>query len=154
MRGCLSFGFIRSFKQIKFLGNVGIIMKRMQLTEENPLIRREYEKINIKEEILDETKEDCFIFFSDNGFYSIEDGQRDFVEKVVKENHYEWTSLAQNELIREKAGKIIGVRDVYMTWYIKGINPKVNSVDKLIDLLCEKTSGYKITTVGTSAGGI
>lgn len=50
-------------------------------------------------------------------------------------------------------GMMIFVRDIYKTFYVKGINHDVSSIDALLELLEEKTAGYQIVTCGNSAGG-
>lgn len=45
------------------------------------------------------------------------------------------------------------MRDVFKAWYVAGINSKVDSIDSLCALISELTKGYKLITVGSSAGG-
>ena len=94
----------------------------------------------------------CFIFFSGNGIFFPNDYET-AETTLIKNNRYEWKNIAQSDLIRLQAGKIIFLRDVYKQWYITGINSKIDSIAKLFYFLQEKTKGYEIITVGNSAGG-
>ena len=51
------------------------------------------------------------------------------------------------------AEDIIFVRDIYKVWCINGINSKVNSQDKLAELLKKMVGDREVVTVGSSAGG-
>lgn len=52
----------------------------------------------------------------------------------------------------QRAQKHIFVRDVFKQWYVKGINKKLNSTEKLLNFLQEHTKNKKIITIGSSAG--
>ena len=43
----------------------------------------------------------------------------------------------------KRASKHIFVRDVFKTWYITGINSKINNVPLLAELLRKETEGYE-----------
>ncbi len=58
-----------------------------------------------------------------------------------KENTYEWENLTQNPKIREYFGKIVFLRDVYRHFYIEGLNPRINCIDAIVDVLKEKIRG-------------
>lgn len=51
------------------------------------------------------------------------------------------------------AEKIIYVRDIFKSWYVTGISEELNSIDALIEFLREQTTGMRVFTVGSSAGG-
>jgi hypothetical protein len=53
----------------------------------------------------------------------------------------------------KNAGKLIFVRDIFKSWYVCGISDRYSSIDDMIDFLKEETKGYKVITVGNSAGG-
>lgn len=90
-------------------------------------------------------------FFPSNGLYYPNDIGT-FCKTIEIEDRFEWERLIEkNEL--PKAAKCIYVRDLHKTWYVTGINNKINSLDKLIIFLKEITKGYKVITVGSSAGG-
>lgn len=107
---------------------------------------------NIKEEIVDDTKRECYIFFSSNGIYEDNSFQK-FEEIMLKGDRYEWTSIASAVKKRKNVGKIIYVRDVYKNHYCHGINPSLCSIEKVIEYLGGCTKGYELTTVGISSGG-
>ncbi|MBQ3403603.1 MAG: hypothetical protein IJG65_09595 [Synergistaceae bacterium] len=94
----------------------------------------------------------AIIFFSGNGLY-FPNTKEEFTEKVIRQNRYEWENISSDRLIRQHYELVILVRDVYKQWYVNGINPSYNSVDKVAGLLREITSGFEVTTCGSSAGG-
>ncbi len=93
----------------------------------------------------------CYIFFSSNGVIINE--KKKFEQEIAKGNRYEWKNISKNYLIRRKAKRLIFVRDIYVQWYITGINSRINTIEKLADSLRELTNGMEIVTVGTSSGG-
>lgn len=94
----------------------------------------------------------CYIFFSGNGLYY--PNEYEVFEQVVEvQDRYEWENIAKSEEITTCASRIIFVRDIYKTWYVNGINEKIDSIDKLLVLLRELVRGMPVITVGNSAGG-
>ncbi len=90
----------------------------------------------------------CYIYFSSNALYK-KDNVNDFTEKVVKRDRYEWSRLrASNNPELE-----IFVRDIWLSWYVRGINARINSYEKLIRLLKNLSDGYRVRCVGASSGG-
>ena len=85
----------------------------------------------------------CVIFFSSGGLYS----EKNCAARLDGD-YYEFH---RNPVRR--AGRNIYVRDVLLSFYLDGINAEINSTDKLLALLKELTRGYRIITVGISAGG-
>lgn len=90
----------------------------------------------------------CYIYFSSNALYGKDDVE-DFYHRVVEGNRYEWMSLSAEC----KPALEIYVRDIYLSWYVKGINEKICNYDKLIVFLRELTEGYTVRCVGASSGG-
>lgn len=90
----------------------------------------------------------CYVYFSGNGLYSV-NNKTDFEMKVEHDNRYEWLNLSP----RKKPEKEIFVRDVWLAWYILGINEDLNTIDKIVSWLDKECEGYKVTLVGNSAGG-
>lgn len=45
------------------------------------------------------------------------------------------------------------MRDVFKQWYLTGINEQINSPQKLLEFLKQETDGFKVITIGSSAGG-
>ncbi len=93
------------------------------------------------------------IFFTGHGLYfptTIEQ----FREKVVNNNKFEWKNIAENKRIQICADKFIFVRDIYKNWCIQGINSRVDTQDKVANMLKEAVGDDKdVVTVGSSAGG-
>lgn len=94
----------------------------------------------------------CYILFSSNGLY-YPNTREVFEEEILKKDRYEWKWVVKNSRIPQMAGRIIYVRDIYKCWYSKGINERENTVEKTLELLKKLTDGYRIITVGSSAGG-
>lgn len=44
------------------------------------------------------------------------------------------------------------MRDIFKQWYIKGINGRINTVEKVYKWLLEETRGYHTVFIGSSAG--
>lgn len=122
------------------------------LNKMNSCLVKQFQQDNYREEIIDERKNVCYVFFSGNGIYSPDD-EDVFRRTILEQDHYEWEHIAQSREIRENAGKIIFVRDIFRSWYVNGINARLDSVQKLMDFLREKTAGYRVITCGNSAGG-
>lgn len=45
------------------------------------------------------------------------------------------------------------IRDIWLSWYVVGINAKYNTIDALIRKMREETEGMQVITVGVSSGG-
>lgn len=117
--------------------------------ESEPLINEQYEKDNFL--ICDYNNEDarpyCVIYFSSNGLYY--PNTRESFMDFVKNDRYEWRKHHFHNVRRE-----IYVRDIVKQWYIKGINSRISTVDKLIEWLsCNIPKDCDTITVGNSAGG-
>jgi hypothetical protein len=89
----------------------------------------------------------CAVYFCSHNIYypNTEDV---FTKRIVENNLYEW----YNTRI-QKSYKHIFVRDIFKQWYIAGINAEINSPEKLLEFLRQETKGYKVITLGSSAGG-
>lgn len=120
--------------------------------EQNEVILKAYQRDNYQCVDTGLRSDICYIFFSSNGLY-YPDTRKVFEEEIFQKDRYEWKWMAKNSGIYNIAGKIIFVRDIYKVWYTKGINNKSNTIDKVLELLKELTEGYRIVTVGSSAGG-
>lgn len=84
------------------------------------------------------------IYFSSNGWSSPKNAAT-----RVSDDYYEFH---RNQV--KRAGRHIYIRDVSLAFYLQGINPQINSIDKLLEFLQEKTKGYKkVVTLGVSSGG-
>jgi hypothetical protein len=89
----------------------------------------------------------CFVFFSSHGIYYPNTAEA-FHHSIVENNRFEW-----RRNLPHHAQRIILLRDVTKQWYLEGINSTINSVDRLLDFLREKTEGMEVVCVGSSAGG-
>lgn len=113
------------------------IVDRIYNSEDNYLI-----------EFNDSTPPDyCIIYFSSNNIY-YPNTKEVFEKDIINKNKYEWYGTRINF-----GHKHIFVRDIKKQWYISGINTYYDSPEKLLSFLKEETKGYKIITVGSSAGG-
>ena len=109
-------------------------------------------KENIEEELVHRTGNRCYVFFSSNGLYNTDDLE-EFNNKIVQADYYEWKSLAIPLKKHKDVGKIIYVRDVYVTHYLYGTCQQLNSIDKVVSRLQQMIEGYEVITVGISSGG-
>lgn len=89
----------------------------------------------------------CIIYFSSNNIY-YPNTKEVFERNIIDKNKFEWYGTRINF-----GHKHIFVRDIKKQWYLSGINSFYNSPDKLLKFLKEETKGYKVVTVGSSAGG-
>lgn len=89
----------------------------------------------------------CYIYFSSNGLYD-SDNIESFRDMISK-NKYEWLNLSADI----KPEKEIFIRDIWLSWYVKGINSDIDNIEKIAELLKYETKGYKTVLVGMSSGG-
>lgn len=93
------------------------------------------------------TKEYCAIYFCSNDIW-FPHTEEIFRKRIVEKNFFEWYHCRI-----DKAYKHIFVRDVFKQWYLSGINGQINSQQKLLEFLKQETNGFKVITIGSSAGG-
>lgn len=118
---------------------------------DNELLTEWYHKDNIL--VKDVGNGDkCYIFFASNDLY-YPNTVETFTERIVKKDRFEWVNMSASREIERDAGRMIFVRDLYKQWYITGVNDRINSHDKLLEKLRELSCGYRIITLGSSAGG-
>ncbi len=121
------------------------------LEPDNELLDEWYHKKNIL--VKDIGRGDkCYIFFASNDIY-YPNTVETFTERIVNKDRFEWTNMASSREIMADAGRMIFVRDLYKQWYITGINDRINTHDKLMDHLRMLAQGYRVITLGSSAGG-
>lgn len=89
----------------------------------------------------------CAIYFSSHDIY-FPDTEEMFRRRIVEKNVFEWYRCRVRG-----ARKHIFVRDVFKQWYLSGVNADICSQQKLEDFLREQTAGYRVVTIGSSAGG-
>lgn len=113
------------------------------------LLKEQYEKDNYKVIDINDNKR-CIIYCSSNGLWDY--SEESFRKDVMENDKYEWDNLDKNKLL-SYFGRKIFLRDIYLHFYVDGINNEINTIDKIISLLKELTRGFEITLVGYSAGG-
>lgn len=116
------------------------------------LLRKEYEKDNCIITRTGAKTGRAIIFFSSNGIY-FPNTEEEFTDKIIRRDYYDFKNISSDRLIRSYYELVILVRDVYKQWYVNGINPKYDSADKTAEFLRGLTSGFEVTTCGSSAGG-
>ena len=116
------------------------------------LLRKEYEKDNCIITRTGASTGRVIIFFSSNGIY-FPNNEEGFTDRIIRRDYYDFKNLSSDRLIHDYYELVILVRDVYKQWYVNGINPRYDSIDKTAEFLREITSGLKVTTCGSSAGG-
>lgn len=107
------------------------------------------ERANYVIEIDDNSLNDdlCVIYFSSHDIY-YPNTPDNFNINIVQKDKFEWR---RNTPI--SAYKQIFVRDLYKQWYIQGINNETATPFMLLRLLEKHTKGYRVITIGSSAGG-
>lgn len=111
-----------------------------------PIADRAYDLDNYK---IIQKKDDgvCVIYCSSNDIWY--PNEKDIFEKrIFIENRFEWENIRY-----QNAGKEIFIRDIYKSWYVTGINSRIDSMDKLLKWLRKETEGYEVIVIGSSAGG-
>jgi len=89
----------------------------------------------------------CVLYFSSNEIYYPNTIQA-FDYSIIQRDKYEWK---RNKF--PKAQKHIFIRDIRKQWYLGGINANLDNPVKLLDFLKNETAGYRVITIGSSAGG-
>lgn len=90
---------------------------------------------------------ECVLYFSSNNIW-FPNTEEAFRTSILENDRYEW------ERKPYRVGrKNIYMRDIYKSWYVQGINDRINSVDAIVDWLRKETSGYEVVCIGSSAGG-
>lgn len=88
----------------------------------------------------------CVIYFSSHDIYYPNNALA-LQNQLLLKNKFEWYNN------RIEADKHIFLRDIKKQWYLTGINSELNSIESVLDFLIKETAGYKIQTIGSSAGG-
>lgn len=89
----------------------------------------------------------CALYFSSNDIY-FPNTEADFRQRICEANFFEWYGMRF-----KKAWKHIFLRDIFKQWYLKGINDKIDSPERLLEFLRRETAGMKVITIGCSSGG-
>lgn len=119
--------------------------------KDDVIVRNAYEKLDNYKVVFHESegvqKDLCAVYFSSNEIY-YPNTRAAFTRSIMEKDKYEW---GKNSI--PNAHKHVYVRDIQKQWYIEGINLDANTPEKLLHLLKKLTSGYRVYTVGSSAGG-
>lgn len=112
------------------------------------LVERAYQSDNYKIEYNEAVdNNECVLYFSSNNIW-FPNTEEAFRKSILENDRFEW------ERKPYRVGrKNIYLRDIYKSWYVQGINDRINSVDAIIDWLRKETSGYEVVCIGSSAGG-
>jgi hypothetical protein len=122
-------------------------------SEDNDFLNEDYKKSNIKIKTNNKAKSNiCLIFCSGNGLY-FPNTEKEYINKIRKNDRYEWENIAKNRMLQKYVAKMIFIRDIYKQWYVTGINFQLYNIDILVEYLRKETIGYQVVTVGNSAGG-
>lgn len=89
----------------------------------------------------------CVIYCSSNDIWYPNELSA-FKHSFFENDYYEWTSIECQIAVKE-----IYVRDIYKSWYVTGINSRINSIEKLIEFLKDEIGELPIICVGSSSGG-
>jgi hypothetical protein len=115
---------------------------------DSSLVTNAYNNPNFLIEFDERNQENlCAIYFSSHNIY-YPNTEKDFIHNLIKRDKYEWYG---SRIV--KARKHIFVRDIKKQWYLTGINSRIDSPLALENFLASETKGYKVITVGSSAGG-
>jgi hypothetical protein len=117
---------------------------------DSPLVKSYFDNSNFIIEYSNSSKCDnniCAIYFSSHEIY-YPNSLKAFNYSIVKRNKFEWRN---NRF--PKARKHIFLRDLRKQWYIGGINSQLDDVLKVKDFLEKETFGFRVYTIGSSAGG-
>ena len=89
------------------------------------------------------------VYFSSNGIYYPNTVEQ-FRKRIFEENRYDWLSLGLKDVHTE-----VFFRDIYKQFYVAGCNRRLDSVDKIADLIKNEilSDSDRLVTVGNSAGG-
>lgn len=90
----------------------------------------------------------AYIYCSSNDLYK-KDDLTSFTTRVVNNDRYEWVNISA----KNKPELEIFIRDIWLSWYVKGINTSIDTYEKLISFLKDITVGYTVRCVGVSSGG-
>ena len=88
------------------------------------------------------------LYFSSSGIY-FPNTEEMFSKAFVENDKYEFLDSE----LKIKADKEIYIRDIAKQFYITGISQMCPDMDSLFQLLKKETEGFKVITVGSSAGG-
>ena len=107
-----------------------------------------YPNYLVERDVVAETVDrQCVLYFSSHNIYYL-NNEETFIRQIKERSFFEWyqTRVAG-------VAKHIFLRDIKKQWYLTGINHEINNPERLLAFLEEETRGYRLITVGRSAGG-
>jgi hypothetical protein len=116
---------------------------------DSPIVQNAYRDMpNYKIKIDPSGQKDlCVIYFASHYIYNPNE-ETAFKRDIVTKDKFEWY-----ETTIKSAGKHLFLRDIQKQWYLTGINAHINNPDSLLAFLKTETAGFRVITVGSSAGG-
>lgn len=119
------------------------------MPELKELIEEQFHKDNFLIQTDNNTNSNyAVVYCSSNGVYR-NDTVEDFTNSILKIDNYEWFMTRI-----PFANKHIFIRDITKRFYQFGINDNgIGSYEKIAEMIKKETDGYKIITIGSSAGG-
>ncbi len=102
----------------------------------------------IKDKKQNNVEKTAVLYFSSSGIY-FPNTEEMFSKAFVENDKYEFLDSE----LKIKADKEIYIRDIAKQFYITGISQMCPDMDSLFQLLKKETEGFKVITVGSSAGG-
>jgi hypothetical protein len=117
-----------------------------------PEVKRAYDELNnyfvkLQPRRFRRGRPRCIVYFSSNGIF-YPNSSDEVLNTIFRDDRYEW-----RRNIPRSADKAIFLRDVKKQWYLEGINNRINSIEGVLSLLQQATTGYDVVCVGSSAGG-
>ena len=114
----------------------------------HPLAEAAYRQDNFKIVMRPEVKNgECVLYFSSNEVW-FPNTEEVFRSAILEKDRYEWA--AKPYRVGEKN---IYIRDIYKSWYVRGINERMDSIGAVLSWLKEETEGYEVISIGSSSGG-
>lgn len=123
------------------------------MTEAEKLLYKYYDEDNFEVVDFEDNKKNklCYIFFSSNGLYK-DRNDIEIIKKMHETDRYEWKFISADKEIKQKASRIIYLRDIFKIFYIRGISKKINTIPKICELLTKLTNDMDVILAGSSAG--
>lgn len=115
-------------------------------TKRNEIVENAYSKQNYR--ILEHNGGGyCVIYCSSNDIWYPNE-EYAFRNAILEKNRYEWENIHS-----KLASKEIYIRDIYKSWYVTGINEKIDTIDKLVHFLKTEIGELPTILIGSSSGG-
>lgn len=123
--------------------------RKFVINDSNTLLNQFYRGQNYKIKYGYVNNNRCIVFCSSNGIY-YPNTYAEFCYTIAENDRYEWENIGKSLMFDFE--KIIFLRDVRKSYYVTGINSKINSIEKTLEFLSDEIKGYEVSVVGSSAG--